>query len=244
VRTYRPITKTFNKLIFGQGQANNVNSLVPIEINIKLSTMEDGSASQFDKMVEYDENETDVEHGDELTLDCDQNLQKYFLIESNGDYLNIRFDDSYDKVNQNEETNENVVENLIFLNSSNPIRFTLKTKQTFLFVNKKNFTAQVNLHFEPSNKHLFDSNSLQVFDQETNTTSELAHGNSTVLFDCNGVMSVDERRVRIDIFNVRKLRTKSIVYVDYLQLSLCDESFSFYVYHKMGFNMLVAMRNK
>ena len=270
VRTYRPVT-SFNKIIFGQSTSNNINSLLPIEVSIRLS-IQDGqdTISRFDNMIEYDETDVDQSEldekdvGQELTLDCDQNLQKYFMIESNGDYLNIRFDDSSlmadsnktkSKNNHNKEEaedDEDVMKNLLFLNSTNPIRLTVRTQQTFMFINKKNFSSQINLHFEPpTSKYHLKKSYLLNRNNENSTELQDANGerifknaNSTVLFDCNGVLTIDEHRVRTDIFNVRKLRTKSNIYLDYLNLSICDESFSFYVYHKMGFNELVAMRNK
>jgi hypothetical protein len=262
VRTYRPVT-AFNKIIFGQSTSNNINSLLPIEVSIRLST-QDGqdTISQFDSMIEYDEEDIAKSYLDEnvdqeLTLDCDQNLQKYFMIESNGDYLNIRFDDSTltkaadsnkTKLNDNEE--DDVMKNLLFLNSSNPIRLTVKTQQTYMFINKKNFSSQINLHFEPPSSKYHLKKSYLLNRNENATTLEdggemiFKNGNSSVLFDCNGILTIDEHHVRTDIFNVRKLRTRSNIYLDYLNLSICDESFSFYVYHKKGFNELVVMRNK
>jgi hypothetical protein len=149
VETFRPIT-SFRKIIFGVEGSYKIKT--NRQIKVKLNFVYEG-----------------VNSDEELKIQTDQNLQKYFLVESNGEYLNIKLD----YLKPQEDTYSLVKTNEYVLNSSGS-QIEITTKRSNIDVIRKNFQPfdlSINNHgsceTEEDNKNSinFNCNIITVFRQ-------------------------------------------------------------------------------
>ncbi len=114
LETVRPIT-SFKEIIFdGEG---NYKIKTKTQLHVKLKFVQENS---------------DLE--EELKIQADQNLQKYFMVESNGEYLRIKLD----YLKNQDDTHPLIKANEYVLNSTQ-IQIEITTKKSNVVVINKNF---------------------------------------------------------------------------------------------------------
>ena len=122
IRTFRPVTK-FNRIQLGEDKARN-NSI----FNIQLRN------ASIDLFIYLNLNE---QQNDELTVEADQNLQKYFITESDGDCLKMKLDYLDDEYSNLNPVKQNDFERLIineenFISSNKNINMKSNTVYNFI----------------------------------------------------------------------------------------------------------------
>lgn len=212
IKTYRPITK-FNRLIFGEFgnksiESNyNIRSKPPVNVQVTLN-----------------------DNIDELTIECDQNLQKFFILESNGDYLKLKldsFDDNSKKTiyySSFFSDDETLKQNKLDQNQNNfidqlePIKINLRTKNSYLYINKSNFGI-LNIKVGPGQS----GNDFQV------------------MFDCNDQI-VYNNISQQNNGNINKFGLKSNYKNQLLSIGLCSEIFEIYFKKSEEFFELISTK--
>lgn len=134
VKTLRPITN-FENVIFGNANTSTssvavnyrIKSSNPIELNVELNVREDA---------------------EELSIEADQNLQKFFIVESDGLNLKIYLD-SYDDNGvrtiyySNDQNASTVLDkhSTNYIRSVSAIKINLRTSKSFVRINKFDFNV-------------------------------------------------------------------------------------------------------
>ena len=209
IKTYRATTR-YKRVIFGNLNSTNddtnfkIQSTKPIEIDLFFNDKE------------------------EMIIDCDQNLQKYFLLESNGDYLNIKLD-YFEDVNQktiyySDKDQIKLDKNEInYIEPVEPIKIIISSKNSELKINKHNF-GKLNFNMERKSYLV-----------------EPIDVNSTVAFDCdgklfyNGINNGESSSVRTFSLETN-YKTKSI------NVSMCDETYSLYFHNDLNIMSFFAKK--
>ncbi|RNA24058.1 hypothetical protein BpHYR1_043394 [Brachionus plicatilis] len=201
LKTYRPTTR-FSRVVFGKFESSNssINYKIQIEKPIEIYLILDESSLK-----------------DQFTIEADQNLQKFFLLESNGEYLNIKVDyfesdehrtiyyqakkEEKDKLDKNE---------INYLQPTEPIRILISSSRSHIKINKYQFSEievfieKISYQYE-ANLYKKDSNIRFTCDQR-------------IFFDNQD----DGKSDSVEKFSLKSnYRTKSI------KASICDESFDY-----------------
>jgi len=217
IRTFRPITK-FNRIQLGEEKAKN-NSI----FNIKLRN------ASIDLFIYLNLNE---QQNDELTVEADQNLQKYFITESDGDCLKMKLDYLDDEYSNLNPVKQNDIERLImneenFISSNKNIKLKIKTAKSFVYVNKRDFDIKINIFIEPNlsslSKKMISSN------VSLNCTS-----NKEMYFIDNKIFQINKNT---------QLIKKEFPLNSYLSVNYCDESFALYFSQNFQTCLFKAFRN-
>jgi len=213
-RTTRPITK-FNRIQLGE-EKDTSNSFY----NIKLRNV------SVDLFIYLNLNEQENE---ELTVEIDQNLQKFFIIESDGDCLKIKLDyldDEYSTINPVKHDNfEQLVQNEEnFLSTNKNIKINIRTTKSFVYVNKNEFETNTNFFIAPVlNKNFVTSNvSLNC----TNNKEIYLIDNKSFVVNRN-----------------TQLIKKEFPSSSYLSVNYCDNSFALYFSQNSQTCLFKAFRN-
>lgn len=198
IKTIRPTTR-FNKIIFGEQDPlkNKPNYDIRLKTRIEVFIQ-----------ISHEFNQ------DELSIECDQNFQKFFFVQSNGYFLNIKLD-SYDDNNaktiyySNKFASDSEINILNkngknFLEQSKPIQINIKTKNPLLILRKFNFS--------PLNIYLNDQIEPNVYSR-----------NSSVSFNCNGEISYNFQNNSSR--NVQKFILKTNYINNFLNVTYCNESY-------------------
>ena len=206
IKTYRPVTN-FNRIQFGEfADDQNLNNFY----NIQLIN------ASIDVFIYFNVNE---QQGDELTLEIDQNLQKYFIIDSDGNCLKIKLDfldDEYSIINSVKELDPSqiLVKNQTnFISTNKNVRINVRTRKSFTYVHKIGFAkTKLNFFIEPV---------LNVSNLNQNLIL------STISLNCtNNEYSIDNGRVNIN--KNTQLIKKIYASSHYLSVNYCDDSFALY----------------
>lgn len=213
-RTFRPITK-FNRIQLGE-ENSTVNSF----FNLKLKN------ASIDIFINFIRN---VQQNNELTIETDQNLQKYFITESDGDCLKIKLDyldDEYSNINPVKQNNfEQLVkngENVLIANKN--IKMNLKITNSFVYVNKKNFETKINFFIDPILSKNFITSNISL--------------NCT---DNKEMYLIDNKR--FDVNRNTQLIKKEFPSSSYLSVNYCDETFALYFSQNFQTCLFKAFRN-
>lgn len=218
IKTYRPITP-FERIKFGENDPK-----LSSKYKLKLD-------KPIDLYIHFNINESQDE---ELTIETDQNLQKYFFTESDGDYLKIKLD-SYDLDNMtslfsNELNAEKNKENI--LSPSQNVRVDLKLKKSYVYLNKFKLN-QMNVIVEPN---------WNFFNLIKGSMSTFNYVNTTVSLNCNNVYTIDDEIIKVNS-DTKKISTRNNLLNNYLSIYYCDESFALYLTQTLSGNELKAFKD-
>jgi hypothetical protein len=213
-RTFRPITK-FNRIQLGEE-----NSAFNTFFNLKLKN------ASIDIFINFIRN---VQQNNELTIETDQNLQKYFITESDGDCLKIKLDyldDEYSNINPVKQNNfEQLVKNgENFLIANKNIKMNLKTTNSFVYVSKKDFETKINFFIDPILSKNFITSNISL--------------NCT---DNKEMYLIDNKRFGVN--RNTQLIKKEFPSSSYLSVNYCDETFALYFSQNVQTCLFKAFRN-
>lgn len=224
IATRRPIT-TFKRLVFGERDIENKNNyhmITTMPIDVYLHLRNDLDNDLFDS--------------EQLMIETDQNLQKYFLVESDEETLRIKLDSYEDKyllerkrlyqLSSNSLLSGNVVKNGINFVNTTRTRITIRTRQSSLFINKHNF-GKLNIYVQPPPPH------------QQQLRQQYMVSNSTINLNCNGSIQFDG----ILVDDIHKFSNSMMA--SQLSIFVCDESFNLYVSQtRGGLSEFVASKEK
>lgn len=201
ITTYRPTTK-FKKIVFGSLNPTNLsnNYIIKIDKPIQITLILDESSLK-----------------DQFTIEADQNLQKFFLLESNDEYLNIKLDFFDSKEHKtiyyqpNKEQEDTLDKNEInYLRPEKPIRILISSNRSQLKISKFQFSE------------------IEVFIEKISYqyNSNLINKDSNIWFTCDRRIFFDNQDTgKSDLVNQFSLKsnykTKSI------KVNICDENFHY-----------------
>jgi len=158
LETIRPIT-SFSKIIFdGEG---SFKIKTQNELKVELNFLDNDGVDE------------------ELKIKADQNLQKYFLVESNGEYLNIKLD----YLTSQDDTHPLVKTDEYILNST-AIQIEITTKRSNIVIIRKDF--------QPIDLSIDDSNLCQ----------KSKDHNKTINFKCNMITISKQYVTRLGCFRL------------------------------------------
>lgn len=208
IKTYRPTTK-YGKVVFGNVMPNNtlINYKIRIEKPIEVYLILDESSLN-----------------DQFVIEADQNLQKFFLLESNGEYLNIKVDyfesDEHKTIyyQPNKHDQDKLSKNEInYLQPKEPIRILISTNRQQLKISKFQF-SEIEVFIEKIS-----------YQHESNLNKK----DSNIWFTCDQRIFFDNqdngKSDSIERFSLKSnYKTKSI------KVNICDESFDYNFANSLG----------
>lgn len=201
IKTYRPTTR-FNRVILGSLNPKNITNNYKIKVDkpIQIFLILDESTLK-----------------EQFTIEADQNLQKFFLLESNDEYLNIKLDFFdlnehktiyYQPNNIEKDTLDKNEINL--LRPEKPIRILISSNRSQLKISKFQF-SQIEVFIEKISYQYI---------------SNLNNKDSNIWFTC-------DRRIFFDNQDngsseaVNKFTLKSNYKTKSIKVNICDESFNY-----------------
>jgi hypothetical protein len=181
---------------------------------------------------------------EELTVETDQNLQRFFSVESDEDMLKIKLDvvdtNADEQVGFFIETTQFPVaaekDKLNYVNATKNVRIDITVRKTSLFFSKHNF-GLVNVYVEPaaSSNNIFKT-----------VNSDL----STILLNCNGSLLVDGIMLNdIKTFQNRNMNDRrkikeGKIFDTYLSFYICSESYTLFISQAHGVNEFIASKDR
>jgi DUF4097 and DUF4098 domain-containing protein YvlB len=214
VKTRRPITK-FNRIIF-QGSRNegehphrSVESQSPSEIDVDVSV-------QLNVDYDFDEYSHPWFNPNELTIETDQNLQKYFVVESDEETLRIQL---------------NSIDGAKIIPSSR-IKITIRTNIHSIDLTKVDFNGRLNINMvnaaAASNDN--DDDSIRTIDLSCSSGGQIrVDGNSL-----NNTNSVFHRANYLGHYYNNTI---------YCRIGFCDESFRLFLSQRKDYALVFASKN-
>jgi hypothetical protein len=187
---------------------------------------------------------------EEVIVETDQNLQRFFSVESgaadandinDGDVLKIKLDVAdVDDAGYFTSVEKGYIlaekDKLNYVNATRNVRIDITIRKTSVFVSKHNF-GLVNVYVEPATSHssLFKT-----------VSSDL----STILLNCNGSVLVDS----IMLNDIKTLQNRNMndkrkikegkIFDTYLSFYICSEAYTLFVSQAHGVNEFIASKDR